>query len=493
MNRTDQMGEDIPSSVTDASGNIFVLGKEISRGGQGVVYRLKDNDLALKLQLGGGRSAGINVRLLPLPDQLEICTPASVLRDGNGYVMRLLSDMQPFLDLLNARPAEGSARPSYLAGLDENAAAPIMGYAASGGIRKRLGVLARAAAALARIHAAGIFYGDISPNNVFCKLDAKGGDTSNEDDSTWWIDPDNMAFDIDEVKRRSYYTPSYGAPEVVSGKGASSSRSDAYSFAILAHHLLTLHHPFVGAAVESGEDDWETDGESAEDRAWRGELPWIFDRKDPSNSATLALSPSLVMGKELYDWFALMFEDGRLRPASRPTMLEGAIRLARACDASLKCLACGMSWLPDTMADDGSPLHVGEQCPYCGEKCGSHVEVRSYLPDSGGGWCQLWLWRREIAEGQKLKLPHRLFHPFSPRFHAEEAATAELKQGRLGLRFSETGFGDHGIEMETEEGWQRLSSREVGEAWEDILPVTRRWRFRGQHPVLVEMNCKEGA
>ena len=76
---------------------------ELARGGQGVVYRTQDEDLAVKLSLdesaAGSRNMGRlfqHIRTLPLPKGIQISLPLSILRDEPGYVMKLLKGMTPF-------------------------------------------------------------------------------------------------------------------------------------------------------------------------------------------------------------------------------------------------------------------------------------------------------------------------------------------------------------------------------------------------------------
>jgi len=91
--------------LSDEYGNQHCLADELARGGQGVVFRTKDADLAIKqpLDASGELDKGVNlrdrfqnIRLLPMPARIPISLPLAILRDEPGYVMRLLSGMKSF-------------------------------------------------------------------------------------------------------------------------------------------------------------------------------------------------------------------------------------------------------------------------------------------------------------------------------------------------------------------------------------------------------------
>jgi hypothetical protein len=100
---------DYPREVTDEAGFVHRLEpKPLGIGGQGVVFRTTERDLAVKLAADPfGRPVREGdlrdrlyrqldqVRTLPLPE-LKIAQPLQLLaRPYAGYVMRLLTDMKP--------------------------------------------------------------------------------------------------------------------------------------------------------------------------------------------------------------------------------------------------------------------------------------------------------------------------------------------------------------------------------------------------------------
>lgn len=405
--------------LADQYGNQHQLGAELARGGQGIVYRTGDADLAIKQPLGADgepdRSSDIQqrfqkVRCLPLPARIPISLPLAILREPEpGYVMKLLSEMLPFSvfefsgdqrEVLAAEPV-----PAWLAGIkDKKTALPLMYYAKSGSTKRRLLVLAKAAAVLARLHAAGLVYGDISPNNCFM------GEGSSPD--VWLIDADNLRFELVQGGS-SVYTPRYGAPEIVQGNDSARPRTDAWAFAVMAFENLALVHPFIGQKVLApDEDEGGWDAEPAVDgaptdldeQAYAGFLPFVDDENDDSNRALSGLPRGLVFTPQIAKLFQETFGPGRTKPWRRSAMAFWALELMRAHDLSVSCRTCTMSYLKD---------HV--RCPYCDEPRPKFAMVTT------GRWAMV------VQEHEtQVKLPHRLFNSFCLERHDETEYEAIL-------------------------------------------------------------------
>lgn len=403
-----------PKVLVDEYGNFHQIADELARGGQGVVYRTKDADLAIKQPLDASGQPDKNanlrecfqrIRLLPMPRRIPVSLPLAILRDVPGYVMRLLNDMRPFavfdLDGRSKKKLEDEmqALPQWLEKIpDKDLARRLLHYASTGSTRRRLRGLAKCAAILARLHNAGMVYGDISPNNAFIGE----GDTSD----VWLIDADNMRPEL-LSGGASVFTPGYGAPEVVQGRDQSRPRTDCWAFAVMAFKLLAMCHPFIGNKVLQAEDDdggWDAEPQasgdaapaSMEDQAYAGYLTFVDDEDDDSNEGTGGLPRVLVTTPGLRRLFQATFGAGREHPPSRPTMAFWALELTKAADHALDCPECAMSYFPD---DHGS-------CPYCGGERSAFVRVQTprweiFIPAS-------------ITE---FALPHRLFHPFSFENH----------------------------------------------------------------------------
>ncbi len=391
--------------VADEYGNQHQLSSELARGGQGVVYRTTDADLAVKQPLAANgevdRASDLqkqfqNVRCLPLPPRIPISLPLATLRDEPGYVMPLLSEMEPFgaFELSGEVKNElgGEAIPQWLAGVkDKNTAFNLLHYAKSGSTKHRLLVLAKSAAILARLHAAGLVYGDISPNNCFM------GDGGSQE--VWLIDADNLRFERVQGGN-SIYTPRYGAPEIVQGIDQSRPRTDCWAFAVMAFETLSLVHPFIGQKVldsDEDEDGWDAEPEAQgvpaglDEQAYAGYMPYIDDQNDDSNRALSGLPRRLVLTPQLARLFQETFGAGRTQPWRRPSMAFWALELTRAHDQSVACHGCAMSYLKD---------HTS--CPYCDTP---RPTVAIATTDR---------WHMVIQpRDTEINLPHRLFHPFS--------------------------------------------------------------------------------
>lgn len=407
--------------LVDEYDNVHQMADELARGGQGVVYRTKDADLAVKQPLDAAGQPDKNanlrerfqhVRLLPIPRRIPVSLPLAILRDEPGYVMRLLSGMKPFasfdLDGRSKKKLEdqSQALPQWLTKIpDKDLALRLLHYAQTGSTRRRSLALAKCAAILARLHSAGLVYGDISTNNAFI----------GEDDTTdvWLIDADNMRLELPSGGV-SVYTPGYGAPEVVQGRDQSRPRTDCWAFAVMTFKLLALCHPFIGKKVlepEDEEDGWDADpapngtATDLNEQAFAGFLPFVDDENDDSNEGVGGLPRVLVATEGLRRLFQETFGAGRELPHRRPTMAFWTLELARAADQSLDCLECGMSHFADEYA----------QCPYCGAARPAFIRVKTPR------------WEILIPGGAtEFRLPQRLFHPFSFEYFDNTAYEAML-------------------------------------------------------------------
>jgi serine/threonine protein kinase len=405
-------GKQVTKFLVDEYGNIHQTAAELARGGQGVVFRTKDSDLAVKQPLDASgqlnRTANLRecfqaVRLLPIPPRIPVSLPLAILRDEPGYVMRLLNDMKPFTIFeLNGKAKkqledDNSILPEWLASIPNKGMAQLLQhYARTGSTRRRLVALAKCAAILARLHSAGLVYGDISTNNVFV------GEKAHRD--VWLIDADNIGYE-QQSGGNSVYTPGYGAPEVVREIGASRPRTDCWAFAVMAFKLLALCHPFIGRKVlepDEEENGWDAEPQDdqkpadLDEQAFAGYLPFVDDEDDDSNSGMGGLPRDLVTTPQLRRLFQETFGAGREQPHRRPTMAFWALELIKAADKALDCPECAMSYFVDTY----------ECCPYCDEERPAFIRIKTSR------------WEIIIASSTtEFSIPHRMFHPFSFERH----------------------------------------------------------------------------
>jgi DNA-binding helix-hairpin-helix protein with protein kinase domain len=323
----------VPRTVTSIHGNRYRLGRELGRGGQGAVFAVEGQVLAVKLLRNRSPSEQERLRdqlamvgRLPLED-LAIARPIEQLRPPDvGYVMELFTGMVPIRSLLRP-PKEMDSVARW--------------YAAGGGLRRRLRLLARAAEVFGELHGRGLVYVDPAPDNVVVSeaIDAS---------EVRLIDTDNLRPSTSPGP--ALFTPGYGAPEIVRETGAPTSLSDAYAFAVLAFETLTLTHPFLGDIVQRGDPELE-------EQAWAGALPWIEDPDDDCNRASTGIPRDLVLSDKLREIFRKTFEAGRMTPVERPGMARWAEYLHRAADRTLPCRSCG-----------GSYYFNREACPWCEEQ-----------------------------------------------------------------------------------------------------------------------------
>ena len=415
--------------LADEYGNLHYPADELARGGQGVVFRTADVDLAIKQPLDASgtpdknanlRNRFQNIRLLPLPPRIPISLPLAILRDEPGYVMRLLNGMKPFsvfdlngktkAELREAISAKRQKLPKWLAVIpDKDMALQLFHYANTGSTRRRLLALSKCASILARLHSAGLVYGDISPNNVFV-----GEGDSRE---VWLIDADNLRFEMAEGGNTAY-TPHYGAPEIVQGRDQSRPRTDCWAFAVMAFATLALCHPFVGKKVlepDTDEGGWDAepaaDGAPADldEQSYAGYLPFIDDEDDDTNAAVSGLSRELVSTPGLRRLFQETFGTGRTQPHCRPAMAFWALGLAKAFDQSLTCPNCVMSYFSDNH----------EKCPYCDAPRPAFARAKTPR------------WEVLIpVDNPEFALTHRLFNPFSVEHNDDTEYEATLDFGK---------------------------------------------------------------
>jgi eukaryotic-like serine/threonine-protein kinase len=301
-------------TVRDEQGHVYVLGEKLAEGGQGLVLRiegqprlllkisrLKDPDpkaLAWRRQLA-------KLRYLPIEDlqmadgsPFPLVMPKALLTGSSpGYVMELMDGLVPLGELLET--SQQALREGYGRG----------GFVRTGGLKRRLALLARLSRVLAKLHGVGIAHGDLSPNNVFVS-------SSHEYAQVWLIDCDNLTYAVRNSSLK-IHTPDYGAPELLRGELGISTYTDIWSFAVMAFQLLTLLHPLKSGLLADSDRE-------IEDRALRGELPWIDHPVDDSNRVEAGVPRHWVLTPALQTLFERCFNAGLSDAAQRPLMAEWA-------------------------------------------------------------------------------------------------------------------------------------------------------------------------
>lgn len=319
--------------VVDDDGRVWKLDRRLGRGGQGDVYSVVGQPLAVKIlhdQAAVARAALQDrlraVRRLPLQD-IPIASPIVLLAKPQiGYVMRLVDGVHALDDL---RP---SPRTPDIA----------QWYLDTGGLRRRFRVLARLAESLEHLHSRAIVYGDLSLANVLISDDLDSA-------IVWLIDPDNLRYTTSPG--RWIMTGPFGAPELHRQIApAPDTLTDAHSLAVIVYEILTLRHPLLGGTL--------VDEDAAlEERAFRGELPWIAHPDDDRNGQLGGLPWTMVLTRRLFELARRTFEAGLADPKARASTGEWARELRWASGMCLDCPRCEQAFLASA-----------RECPWCGDE-----------------------------------------------------------------------------------------------------------------------------
>ena len=483
--------------------NVHIQDKILGKGGQGVVFRTQDPDLAIKLVTDESGTPVTDqvliekyskrfkrVRLLPLSENLNISLPAALLQNNAGYVMQLLSEMVPFnyfwLDGKSAENITSDDIPAWLSAMQENEAKKIVHYYKTGGLRRRLTALYKSASLLAQLHGNGLVYGDISPNNIFISEGLS-------DSSVWLIDADNIRFEI-ASGGSVVYTPKYGAPELVQGKDGGRPSSDCHAFAVVAFYLLSLIHPFIGKKVDGADEgDWaddENDGEDVEEKAYAGLFPWVDDLDDDSNSSDSGLPRSLLLTEKLKILFEGTFGSGRTTPLLRPTIYHWPEALAQAADMTVTCPGCLMNYYYDFI----HPETEDYNCPYCKTQRPQVLVLESYRwngPDKPIN-SPYWRYVREIPQGTELTIPRRVFDEFAMLDSDTAEVLISSSNNGILIKKSDHGKADLSVAADShpQSGFQKLYSQMKIDR---VTPDVQFWMFaHSNSPRLVKCMISGG-
>lgn len=408
--------------IEDINNYRHTLTKEISRGGQGAVYRTLNPNIAVKLvfdrqNMDYSKDISENakydfLRMLPLPKNSNITLPQVTLLKYAGYTMTLLDDMKSFESVFaydfNFETDYTNAWIDSLRSSSEECAKDFTQYIVTGGIRRRLEAYYKCAEILAMLHSNGLVYCDLSANNIFISEETSK--------AVWLIDADNINYQKYTLKNGGYYTPGYAAPEVIKGKG-SSFYSDCYSFAISLFWNLTWNHPFIGAMLDEGFDDDFAD--NRQDKAYSGEYPWIMDNEDDSNhlgDSAKGMPIKMVVGPKLMKYFDRTFcTDGKTKRMTRPTMYEWANALAEEIDFTIRCPKCHMDY----------NAHDSKVCPWCDNEPIT-VNLTSYRQGK-----IFWSYVHEVIDDEEISIPLRII---------ESAKSSNVDKSLFSMKKEDKGY-----------------------------------------------------
>ena len=452
MSRTTKKDPKELERCVDSYGRVHALAGEISRGGQGAVFRTGTPNVVVKFELRGDENGPIDspkylvsanenakymeLRFLPIPKSAHVTMPLATLQKYGGYVMQMMSDMLSFQQSFDEFGRKGEDRMKIETPFTRRADAKTDGffsdYISTGGERRRLEAYMKSAALLAQLHSRGLVYCDYSQNNVFI---SKNMDHCN----VWLIDADNLAYESRTVSG-ALFTPGLAAPEVFlfwnelgknvplddcTGRG-NSFASDAYTFAMCLFKQLAGCSPFKGAAFDEAAQKFDS-ADEGDILVQTGQFAYIADPDDSSNRG-YPLPLDAVLSPELKELFRQTFcQEGRDNCLSRPGMCEWAEELARAHDWSLHCNVCGMDYISEE----------DRKCPWCDETMPALLTAESTYAEHTRGAPPLWRFRRELKNGA-VSLPLRLAHGYDANELDKKLLTAFFENGEMILRVDVT-------------------------------------------------------
>ena len=404
--------------------------ENIMVGEHGAVLLTDDGNLALKIAIDpktrgflppDDNNKYMDLRILPIPKGLNITLPQATLKDVKGYVMTLLSDMTSLeaAFTLNEDMYERDKQNNILPisstkilelSKSDRQSKLLYAYMVTGGMRRRLMAYMKTAAILARLHAAGLIYGDFSAKNVFISSDLAF-------DNVWLIDADNI--DFAETIKNGYFTVGVAAPELIAGEGVSSTYSDAFSFASSFFNQMFHHHPFEGKAFYEATNtvDFIEDVDNAR---YEGRFPWMLDDDDNSNDGRdyLLLPPEFMLTDGLFKLFKLTFSyNGVTFPKSRPTLFNWAYEIAWAYDNAVFSKQFGLHYIAEK-----DNWHI---CPYTDGEIYS-IRLESYAIFENGSKKFLWQYTHELTE-EIVRAPIRLLNGFRAQEIDESAFFMETR------------------------------------------------------------------
>lgn len=358
----------------DTYGRSHIASKVLSSGGQGIVYLTDEPNVLLKLEWNpltqeiqkdtNNNDKFDNIRILPILEKTNITLPQTILRDVAGYTMKMLDGMISFEEAFNSDEYEQPKNQWVIDMLEANEylGSRLQRYIATGGMRKRLNAYLNASCVLAKIHASGLVYCDISGKNMFVSSDPNQA-------TVWLIDCDNLDYMKNTVKKRDggLHSPGYGAPEIYEDKGKTM-YSDVFSFAIALFWDLTMSHPFMGLAASEMLDEIDMLDAPEEDYVCNGEFAWVCDEEDDSNASFSGMPIEMFVNENLARKFQKTFgEIGRHNRQKRTTMPEWSYVLAKELDHTVRCKCCQMDYYGNEESS----------CPWCDTE-NKIVKVSSY-------------------------------------------------------------------------------------------------------------------
>ncbi|HYS41432.1 MAG TPA: protein kinase [Pseudonocardiaceae bacterium] len=300
--------------LTSESGVQVTVGKVLGTGTQGAVHEGRTGDghaVAIKWYQPAFQQQDLRDSITLLVQQKAPSThflwPTDIVTKGShfGYVMPL--------------------RPPNYAGLTK-----VLNRKVSIRPRELVRAGRHMVAAFKALQAKGLFYCDISDNNLFVNPDT--GDIL-------ICDNDNVG--SSRGSTRVLGTPRFMAPEIVRGEKRPSALTDSFSMAVLLFLLLMNDHPLQGQA----EAKIHAFDAAAMRKIYGTDPIFIFDPVNKNNRPVPGIHDNAPIFWGLYppairEIFTRVFTEGIHEPGGRPSFGEWEAALAATEDVVVNCYQC---------------------------------------------------------------------------------------------------------------------------------------------------------
>ena len=332
-----------PDVVHDLVGRPYHVTGIVGYGGQGTAYLEASGDYIVKI---------VNVRdpakrhelmrrykfLLAqrqvVEDGARLVLPEAILAAPyTGYVMRRVKGHQPLTSLIMPPVAGDLSFDDWY-------------NRETGGLRRRLLLAGLISRCFYHLHGSNLSYCDLSDKNLLVAKDPSVA-------SVCLIDPDNLSAPA-AAEALVLGTPLYMAPELLNDSRQPDILTDSYSLAVLLFQILRLGHPMIGDSVLDGPPELE-------EKALRGELPFVDHPEDASNRRTRLLPAEETCTSTLAALFQRAFVDGVHSRSHRPSPGAWEEAALIAAGNTLVCERCLASFFPHKNEQNPSLC----KCPWC--------------------------------------------------------------------------------------------------------------------------------
>ena len=198
--------------VTDDKGYKYSVKEEIGSDGQGKLYSTNNANVIIREAEGVDPKEYDNVKVLPISNIKKLILPDNYI-GNSGYVLKIPESFVPLSNLM-----KHGAKDDF--------------YISTGGLKRRLDILAGIAQVLNELHAIPVMYGSMAPCRIFIDSDVSHNDA-------YLLYSKKMDFSM-SFREETDEDP-YISPEAKKGMG-STLACDSYTFAALASDLLTNYN-----------------------------------------------------------------------------------------------------------------------------------------------------------------------------------------------------------------------------------------------------------